>query len=70
MPETKSCRFDRFVVDLRSASLRRDGMVLPLRPKSFDVLAYLVQNPGRLVPKTELIDNVWQNVIVTENSLV
>ncbi len=70
MPETKSCRFDRFVVDLRSASLRRDGMVLPLRPKSFDVLAYLVKNAGQLVPKTELIDNVWQNVIVTENSLV
>jgi len=30
----------------------------------------LAQNPGRLIPKAELIDNVWQNVIVTENSLV
>jgi TolB-like protein/Flp pilus assembly protein TadD len=69
MPETKSYRFDRFVVDLRSASLRRDGIALPLRPKSFDVLVYLVQHPGRLVPKGELVDNVWQNVIVTENSL-
>ena len=44
--------------------------MLPLRPKSFDVLVYLVQHPGRLVPKAELIDNVWQNVNVTENSLV
>jgi hypothetical protein len=44
--------------------------VLPLRPKSFDVLVYLVQNPGRLIPKAELIDNVWQNINVTENSLV
>jgi TolB-like protein/cytochrome c-type biogenesis protein CcmH/NrfG len=70
MSETKSYRFDRFIVDCRSASLRRDGIVLPLRPKSFDVLVYLVQNPGRLVPKGELIDKVWQNVIVTENSLV
>jgi TolB-like protein/Flp pilus assembly protein TadD len=50
--------------------LRCDGVVLPLRPKSFDVLVYLVQNPGRLVPKGELIDNVWQDVMVTENSLV
>ena len=50
--------------------MRRDGIVLPLRPKSFDVLVYLVRNPGRLVAKGELIDNVWQNVIVTENSLV
>jgi len=44
--------------------------VLPLRPKTFDVLVYLVQHPGRLVPKAELIDSVWQNVNVTENSLV
>src|SRR5918997_116146 len=69
MSETKSYRFDRFTVDCRSASLRREGIPLPLRPKSFDVLVYLVRNPGRLVPKGELIDNVWQNVIVTENSL-
>jgi DNA-binding winged helix-turn-helix (wHTH) protein len=68
--ETKSYRFGRFLVDRRSACLRCDSVVLPLRPKSFDVLVYLAQNAGRLVPKAELIDNVWQNVIVTENSLV
>jgi TolB-like protein len=62
-------RFDRFIVDLRSACLRRDGIVVPLRPKSFDVLVHLVRNPGRLVTKDELIDSVWRNVIVTENSL-
>ena len=66
----KSYRFGQFVVDRRSACLRCDGAVLPLRPKTFDVLVYLVQHPGRLVPKAELIDNVWQNVNVTENSLV
>src|SRR3981189_822278 len=70
LAETKSYRFGRFVVDRRSACLRRDGVVLPLRPKSFDVLVYLAQNSSRLIPKAELIDNVWQNVIVTENSLV
>jgi TolB-like protein len=70
MSEANGYRFDRFVVDLRSACLRRDGIVVPLRPKSFDVLVHLVRNPGRLVSKDELIDSVWQNVIVTENSLV
>jgi TolB-like protein len=50
--------------------LRRDGIALSLRPKSFDVLTYLVQNPGRLIPKAELIDKVWQDVAVTENSMV
>ena len=70
MVEPRSYRFGRFVVDRRSACLRCDGAVSPLRPKTFDVLVYLVQHPGRLVPKSELIDSVWQNVNVTENSLV
>jgi adenylate cyclase len=68
--ETRSYRFDRFVVDSRSACLRREGALVPLRPKSFDVLLHLVRNAGRLVPKDELIDKVWPDVIVTENSLV
>jgi TolB-like protein/DNA-binding winged helix-turn-helix (wHTH) protein/Flp pilus assembly protein TadD len=68
--EARNYRFGRFIVDRRSACLRHDGVVSPLRPKSFDVLVYLVQNPGRLIPKGELIDNVWRDVAVTENSLV
>ncbi|MEH2607914.1 winged helix-turn-helix domain-containing tetratricopeptide repeat protein [Bradyrhizobium sp. AZCC 1693] len=70
MAELKSYRFGPFLVDRRSACLRREGVIVPLRPKSFDVLVYLAQHPGRLVPKAELIDNVWQNLNVTPNSLV
>jgi TolB-like protein/Flp pilus assembly protein TadD len=70
MAEFKSYRFGPFLVDRRSASLRREDVVVPLRPKSFDVLVYLAQHPGRLVPKAELIDSVWQNLTVTPNSLV
>ena len=70
MPELKSYRFGPFLVDRRSACLRRDGVIVPLRPKSFDVLVYLAQHPGRLVPKAELIDGVWANLNVTPNSLV
>ena len=69
-PESKSYRFDRFVIDSRSSCLRREGKPVPLRPKSFDALLYLVRNAGRLVSKDELIEKIWPNVIVTENSLV
>lgn len=57
-------------IDYPSACLRRDGLPLQLRPKSFDVLAYLSRHRGRLVSKSELIDHVWGHVAVTENSLV
>lgn len=45
-------------------------MLVPLRPKSFDVLLYLARHRGRVITKNELIDNVWSNVIATDNSLV
>jgi adenylate cyclase len=68
-PEGKSYSFDRFVIDTRSSNLRRQGKPVPLRPKSYDALLYLVRNAGRLVSKDELIEKIWPNVIVTENSL-
>ena len=70
MSEATSYRFDQFTLDLQSACLRQDGAPVPLRPKSFDVLLYLLRNQGRLVSKNELIENVWSNVTVTDNSLV
>jgi len=66
----RSYCFGRYTVDVQSACLRRDGALVPLRPKSFDVLLHLVRNRGRLVFKNDLIDHVWSNVIVTDNSLV
>jgi TolB-like protein len=57
-------------IDYSAACLRRAGLPLQLRPKSFDVLAYLSRNRGRLISKTELIDRVWGQIAVTENSLV
>src|SRR5262249_57580005 len=67
---TKSYRFGSFTLDLSSACLRCEDTMVPLRPKSFDVLVYLVRNPGRLVTKDELIETVWPTVFVTANSLV
>ncbi len=70
MAEAKSYRFDRFTLDMRAGCLRRGDVVVPLRPKSFDVLLHLVRNPGRLVTKSELIESVWPGTAVTGNSLV
>lgn len=48
--------------------LRGDDDV-PLRPKAFEVLAYLVERHGRLVGKAELMEAVWSGANVTDNSL-
>src|SRR3954470_6687161 len=70
MVEIQSSSSSLIEIDYLSACLRRAGLPLQLRPKSFDVLAYLSRNRGRLVSKTELIDHIWGDIAVTENSLV
>ena len=40
-----------------------------LRAKTFEVLTYLVERPGRLVTKIELIEAVWPDAAITDNSL-
>jgi formylglycine-generating enzyme required for sulfatase activity len=64
-------RFDRFTLDLMRGCLRGpDDSEIELRPKVFEVLCYLSQHAGRLIPKQELVDAVWPNVAVSDDSIV
>lgn len=61
--------FEGYTLDLLRGSLRMGDRDIGLRPKSFEVLRYLVENASRLVTRDELIKAVWSNVIVTDDSL-
>jgi DNA-binding winged helix-turn-helix (wHTH) protein/TolB-like protein/tetratricopeptide (TPR) repeat protein len=61
--------FGAFVLDTARRVLERDGAEIRLRPKSLDVLEYLVRHPGRLVTKDELLTRVWAPAVVTEGAL-
>ena len=62
-------RFGDVVLDLDGGFLRQGAGEVTLRRKSFEVLTYLVERHGRLVTKSELIDAVWPETAVTDNSL-
>ena len=62
--------FDGFVLDVGRGALLRDDTEIRLRAKSFDALTHLVRHAGRLVPKQELMDAVWPDTVVTDDSLV
>jgi TolB-like protein/DNA-binding winged helix-turn-helix (wHTH) protein/Tfp pilus assembly protein PilF len=49
--------------------LRRDGTAVPLTPRVFDTLLYLVEHSGRLASKESLMAAVWPDCIVEENNL-
>jgi class 3 adenylate cyclase/pimeloyl-ACP methyl ester carboxylesterase len=62
-------RFAGFTLDLRRGCVRAGDREMELRPKSFAVLKYLVENAGRLVAKDELINAIWPSVSVADESL-
>src|ERR1700677_2744656 len=53
----------------REFSIVRNGEVLPVEPKAFRVLLFLLRNPQKLITKEELLDAVWGDTAVSENSL-
>src|SRR5262249_8936745 len=62
--------FEGYTLDVGRGSLRTGDRAVELRPKSFELLRYLLENAGRLASKEELIKAVWPNVSVTDESVV
>ncbi|MGO4686095.1 winged helix-turn-helix domain-containing protein [Hyphomicrobium sp. 2TAF46] len=63
-------RFAGFELHRQRAELRGpDGIVVKLRPKTFEMLRVFVTNAGRVLSKQELMEAVWPNIHVGEDSL-
>jgi TolB-like protein/tetratricopeptide (TPR) repeat protein len=61
--------FEGYRLDLARRELSLAGEVIATTPKVFDLLAYLVQNRGRVVSRDDLLGTVWQGRIVSESTL-
>jgi DNA-binding winged helix-turn-helix (wHTH) protein/TolB-like protein len=68
-PGTRLYAFGPFLLDTRERRLLREGEVVPLTLKAFDLLQVLVENQGHLLRKEELMRRVWPDAIVEENNL-
>jgi len=62
-------RFGRFQLDRESACLWDDEQRLTLRPKTFELLGYLVEHAGELVRKETLLEAVWPDTVVADGVL-
>ena len=61
--------FGPFRLDAGERLLLRDGHVVPLTPKLFDILLVLVQSRGHILEKEKVLKAVWQDTIVEEGNL-
>ena len=69
-PPPHAYDFGDFHLDVSERQLfRRDGTAVPLTPRVFDTLRYLVENGGRLLEKDVLMKAVWPDCVVEENNL-
>lgn len=68
-PAARSVHFPPFRIDFEEQYLYRDEHPVPLRGKTWDVLAYLALHSNRVVTKQELLDAVWPSISVTEVTL-
>jgi DNA-binding winged helix-turn-helix (wHTH) protein len=59
--------FSPFRLDPINEQLWREGEEIMLRRKTFEVLRYLVEHPGRLVTKAALLDAVWKEIVVSDS---
>jgi DNA-binding winged helix-turn-helix (wHTH) protein/TolB-like protein len=61
--------FNGFRLEVDEGLLKKGDEVVPLTPKAFDTLVVLIENRGKLVEKEFLLNKVWANTFVGEETL-
>lgn len=61
--------FDGFEIDREGARLLRDGAPVSVERKTFDLLCYFAEHPGRLIGKDELVERVWNANALSDGAL-
>lgn len=59
----------RVTIDLPGHKVFVDDTLIRLKEMEFKLLVYLAQNPGRVIPKEELLGQVWPDPYVAEGTL-
>lgn len=63
-------KFGDFQLNVEEKQFHRlNGELIPLMPKTFELLAFLVENNNRLLTKQEILDKVWSDSFVEEGNL-
>ncbi|MFP3989586.1 alpha/beta fold hydrolase [Streptomyces sp. E11-3] len=67
--EGDTYRFGDYELDTARHQLRRAGEPVHVEPRALDLLRHLVEHRDRVVPKNELLDEVWGDRFVSEAAL-
>ncbi len=62
-------RFDNYELDTETFQLRCDGAVQHVEPLVFDLIRFLAENPGRVIARHEIVEQVWDGRIVSDSTV-
>src|SRR5882724_4739213 len=60
---------ETLVIDVAQREVRRQDAYVPVEPKVFDLLLYLVENRARVVAKDELVERIWNGRAISDAAL-
>ena len=61
--------FNQITLDTARFRLQQMGNTVPVEPQVFDLLAYLIEHRERVVTRSELLDKLWKNRVVSDSAL-
>ncbi|MFK8017570.1 MAG: winged helix-turn-helix domain-containing protein [Gammaproteobacteria bacterium] len=62
-------QFSGVELDTERFSIARDGQPVPVTPKVFDLLVFLIRHRDRVVTRDQLLDGVWSGRLVADGTL-
>ena len=62
-------RFNEFTLSPRRRVLVRNGHEVPLIPRYFDLLVFLIERRSEAVHRREIFERIWSDVIVSDSAL-
>lgn len=62
-------RLGNAVINLRSASVEKDGKHVSLKAMEYKLLVYMLNNPGRVISKDEFFEKIWDTQFVGDVTL-
>src|SRR5206468_9517655 len=65
-PQIRVIRFGEYELDLESSELRKHGHKVPLPEQALQILAMLLERPGEIIPREQLIARLWPGATVVE----
>lgn len=69
-PQTKKLIYDDLTMELDTRKVTRKNIEIKLTPKEFNLLKYLLENPERVLPRSEIAEKVWETHFDTGTNFI